>query len=219
MKKKSAVLFTTVVALAMFSGVAYSASGLKLIVNGNVITPEVPPQIIDGSTMVPIRAVSEALGADVQWKEAEQTVIVNQPDRASLQRQIDLLQAALAPESADEVVKAWAKGVKNRNGAAQYALLSAELRKQTAKTYEELNWVTGVSSPWIDSYQVSDSVKAEDGSVSYKVTFQLKTSTGSAGEGTVKVTVGSKDGKWMVTGLSYKDGSDALNGLVVVPGA
>ncbi|MGG1551887.1 hypothetical protein [Paenibacillus ferrarius] len=109
--------------------------------------------------------------------------------------------------------------MKNRNGAAQYALLSAELRNQTVKTYEELNWVTGVSSPWIDSYQVSDSVKAEDGSVSYKVTFQMKTSTGSAGEGTVKVTVGPKDGKWLVTGLSYKDGSNELNGLVVVPGA
>ncbi|MGG1519625.1 copper amine oxidase N-terminal domain-containing protein [Paenibacillus oryzisoli] len=219
MKKKSVVLLSTVVALAMFSGVAYSASGLKLIVNGNVITPEVPPQIIDGSTMVPIRAVSEALGADVQWNEAEQTVTVNQSDRASMQRQIDLLQTALAAESADQAVKTWAKEVKNRNGAAQYALLSPELRSETVKTYEDLNWVTGVSSPWIDSYQVSDGVQADNGSVSYDVGFQLKTSTGSAGEGTVKVTVGMKDGKWMVTGLTYKDGSDELNGLVVVPGA
>jgi len=217
MRKKTTILLSSVIIGVLFSGVAYSASGIKLMVNGHLIQPEVPPQIIDGSTMVPIRAVSEALGANVQWNEAEQTVTVDQAGQASLQRQIELLQSALAPESADDAVNAWAKAVKSRNGAVQYALLGPELQSRTAKTYEELNWVTGVSSPWVGSYQVSNQADVEPGTAAYDVAFQLKTSTGNAGEGTVRVTVGKQDDKWKVMKLETTSGSDVLNGIVIVP--
>jgi hypothetical protein len=67
---------------------------------------------------------------------------------------------------------------------------------------------------------VSDGVQADNAGTGYDVTFQLKTSTGSAGEGTVKVTVGSQqDGKWVITGLQAASGSDTLNGIVIVPQA
>ncbi len=39
-------------------------------------TLEVPAQIINGSTMVPVRFVSEALGANVKWDAAAQTVVI-----------------------------------------------------------------------------------------------------------------------------------------------
>lgn len=42
-------------------------------VNNNIITPEVPPQIIDGRFMVPLRAISEALGATVDWDASTKT--------------------------------------------------------------------------------------------------------------------------------------------------
>ncbi len=45
-------------------------------VNGQAVTMDVPAQILDGSTMVPIRFVSEAIGAQVRWQEAEQLVII-----------------------------------------------------------------------------------------------------------------------------------------------
>ena len=45
----------------------FAASPIKLIVNGQEIKPDVPPQIINGRTMVPVRWVAEALGANVQW--------------------------------------------------------------------------------------------------------------------------------------------------------
>jgi hypothetical protein len=169
--------------------------------------------------MVPIRAVSEALGAKVDWNGDEQTVTVDLPAQASLQRQVDLLRNAIAPASADEAVKLWAQSVQNRNGAAQYALLSPELQSQTAKAYEDMNWVTGLSSPWVDRYEVSDGIQADNAGTSYDVSFQLKTSAGSAGEGTVKVTVESKDGKWLITGLQTASGADALGGIVIVPQA
>jgi hypothetical protein len=140
------------------------------------------------------------------------------PDQAQWERRIELLEAALAPASADEAVNAWADAVKNRNGAVQYSLLSSELKKQTLESYREMNWVTGVSSPWVESYQVSEGVSADDGSTVYDVTFALQTSSGDAGNGTVKVTVGRQDGNWPITGLEYVgDSASVLGGITIVP--
>ena len=43
--------------------------------NGVPLSFDVPPQIINGRTMVPVRTIFEALGAEVSWNEATQTVI------------------------------------------------------------------------------------------------------------------------------------------------
>jgi hypothetical protein len=45
-------------------------------VNGRNMTMDVPAMIIDGSTMVPIRFVSESLGAEVAWNNPTQTVSI-----------------------------------------------------------------------------------------------------------------------------------------------
>jgi hypothetical protein len=45
-------------------------------VNGVRNTPEVPPQIVNGRFMLPLRAVAEAAGADVFWDGATSTVII-----------------------------------------------------------------------------------------------------------------------------------------------
>ncbi|HEY3416948.1 MAG TPA: copper amine oxidase N-terminal domain-containing protein [Armatimonadota bacterium] len=44
--------------------------------NGRTVPLDVPAMIVRGSTMVPLRFVSEALGADVKWLEATQTVSI-----------------------------------------------------------------------------------------------------------------------------------------------
>lgn len=47
---------------------------------GNEIKSDVPPVIKDGRTLVPLRAITEALGAEVQWQQTEQTVLISQGD-------------------------------------------------------------------------------------------------------------------------------------------
>ncbi|MDD4169527.1 MAG: copper amine oxidase N-terminal domain-containing protein [Desulfotomaculaceae bacterium] len=49
-----------------------------IIVNldGEFMTFDVKPVIVDGRTLVPFRAICEALGADVQWSGETQTVTV-----------------------------------------------------------------------------------------------------------------------------------------------
>jgi len=56
------------------------------IVNGSPVTIDVPPMIMDGSTMVPIRFVSEALGAQVGWDDAAQLVAIDTtgPQRSTI---------------------------------------------------------------------------------------------------------------------------------------
>ncbi|MGZ4107311.1 MAG: stalk domain-containing protein [Tumebacillaceae bacterium] len=44
--------------------------------NGQAVTLDVPPQVIHNRTLVPIRFVSESLGADVKWDSVSKTVQV-----------------------------------------------------------------------------------------------------------------------------------------------
>jgi len=46
-------------------------------VNGQRVQMDTPPMVIAGSTMVPIRFLSEALGASVDWNGADQVVMIS----------------------------------------------------------------------------------------------------------------------------------------------
>ena len=48
----------------------------KLYVNNNVTVLDVPAQIVNDRTLVPVRAVSEAFGCNVDWDGDTQTVII-----------------------------------------------------------------------------------------------------------------------------------------------
>jgi hypothetical protein len=47
--------------------VAMTNGESSFTVNGEEVTPDVPQQIIDGRFMLPLRAVGEAIGAEVNW--------------------------------------------------------------------------------------------------------------------------------------------------------
>jgi len=51
-----------------------TALAIDLYVDGWKLEPEVEPVIIGDRTMVPVRAIFEALGADVQWNDVTRTV-------------------------------------------------------------------------------------------------------------------------------------------------
>lgn len=62
---------------------AVAGENIKLIVNGAVVQCDVPPQIINGRVMVPVRFVADALGAEVEWNSATQSVIINSGQTSS----------------------------------------------------------------------------------------------------------------------------------------
>lgn len=49
-------------------------------VNGKTITPDVPHQIVNGRFMLPLRAVGEALNAQVDWDSANKIAYVTQEE-------------------------------------------------------------------------------------------------------------------------------------------
>ena len=80
MKKQ---IITALIAAALFSvSVTYTFTGfadstyndIKVIYDGSELEFEVPPQIINDSTMVPMRAVFEKFGASVKWDGDTQTI-------------------------------------------------------------------------------------------------------------------------------------------------
>ncbi|MHB8997109.1 MAG: copper amine oxidase N-terminal domain-containing protein [Armatimonadota bacterium] len=64
----------TVLAVRDATRVQLTIGELAAMVNGQYVALDVPAMIYRGSTMVPLRFVSESLGADVRWNEATQTV-------------------------------------------------------------------------------------------------------------------------------------------------
>lgn len=73
---RKGILVAVIVILAFVGGALVAASsGLTLVVNGEKVT-NVEAKLIDGSTYVPLRAVSEMLGAKVGYDSATKTVSV-----------------------------------------------------------------------------------------------------------------------------------------------
>jgi Copper amine oxidase N-terminal domain. len=53
----------------------------EVIVNGEKKTIEAPPYIKNGRTMVPVRVISEAFGADVGWNDKTKEVTIRYKDK------------------------------------------------------------------------------------------------------------------------------------------
>ena len=51
-----------------------SNDDIKVLVDGTELTFDVPPQIIDDYTMVPMRGIFEALGYDVEWNPVNKKI-------------------------------------------------------------------------------------------------------------------------------------------------
>lgn len=66
----------TVVAVRNATKVQLTIGELSALVNGQSVALDVPAMMYRGSTMVPLRFVSESLGADVRWNDATQTVSI-----------------------------------------------------------------------------------------------------------------------------------------------
>ncbi|MBR0599624.1 stalk domain-containing protein [Sinanaerobacter chloroacetimidivorans] len=87
MKKKGLILVVLMVLLS--STVVFAASvngtfaGLPIVnvkVNNETLKPSVPGIVLQGSTMLPARAVAESLNAVVSWDQTTMTASIEKPD-------------------------------------------------------------------------------------------------------------------------------------------
>ena len=84
MKKILTLFLIMMICISSLSTIAFTANDeITVIVNGKVIEFEQLPIIEEGRTLVPIRAVCEALGAEVLWDAARETAVITK-DRIML---------------------------------------------------------------------------------------------------------------------------------------
>ena len=77
MRKSLFVIAAVAFAMLFYSlGVAVANSPIKIFVDGKEIKSDVPAQLVNGRTMIPLRVVGEALGAEVSWDAANKAVII-----------------------------------------------------------------------------------------------------------------------------------------------
>ncbi len=89
MKINKLVASLLAVSLLAFPVVQVSADeNISLTVNGKSIETQVPPTIIDGRTMVPVRDIFEACGAKVNW-DANTKTITGEKGNTTVVMQID----------------------------------------------------------------------------------------------------------------------------------
>ncbi|ACL76290.1 stalk domain-containing protein [Ruminiclostridium cellulolyticum] len=141
-----------------------------------------PAKIIGNVMYVPVAYFSEVLKEDVSYDGegirlfTKSTVTPSQFDLQST----EFVRADSAKACADMYTKA----VKERKGVIQYGLMSPQLRTAKKAGFEEMNWVTGVSSPWVTSYNIKD-----NGNGTFKITFHWATSTGKSPDTIATLTV------------------------------
>lgn len=75
MKKILVAVLSLTAALMLFlpasTHAAATNSSLRLILDGNQLEPAVSPYAVKGTTMVPLRIITESLGATLQWDKSE----------------------------------------------------------------------------------------------------------------------------------------------------
>lgn len=85
---KKCLLFTFIVTMSLTSWlepkVLAASDSIKLVVDGEDITSSAVPVIKNSRTLVPLRVITEHLGADIKWNEEDRTVKIIKGDMTVL---------------------------------------------------------------------------------------------------------------------------------------
>ncbi len=103
--KKTIALLLTLVMIASMVTVSMAANDVKIVLDGKEIKSNVAPVIKDGTTLVPARAIFEAIGADVAWNPVAKEVSISTA-AADVKLTIDSLTAKVNGQSKKMVVPA-----------------------------------------------------------------------------------------------------------------
>jgi|GEM_PF-2915711 len=74
MKRNLLFSIFIVIFILVFSTSAFAVSNIKVNINGSSLSFDNPPVIQNNTVLVPMRAIFEALGADVTWDSASKTI-------------------------------------------------------------------------------------------------------------------------------------------------
>lgn len=118
-------------------------------------------------TKVVIRRTQPAAANDVSYVDESHIYLIPQNSKYAYdiyldssgdsQRAVEIAKGIVINSDRIEIrflAGKWAEAVRSRDGKAQYSLMNAQLQKKVYNDYQECNWVTGQSSPWVDGFKV-----------------------------------------------------------------
>ncbi|MBS4174389.1 hypothetical protein [Bacillus sp. FJAT-49736] len=156
--------------------------------------------MIIAALVLGISTASFSATAQVSSNQPKIQVTNKVVQKSSMEEQLEMLEKGVVPTTPALSANTWAKAVKDRNGALQYALFTDKKKAASKKSLERSHWVTGVSSPWVESYRVSQ-IEKKDKSIDYKVEFDLYTSAGKVGIDEAILHLLKKDNQWYINGI------------------
>jgi acid phosphatase class B len=201
MKKKIFTAITVVVFLLSLASSVLAASTIKLFLNGKEFKTTVSSKIVNKKTLSLIRGIAKPLGATVTWDDKNKSLHIEDKEREAQKAQVHLLHEALIPKEPLTAAKTWAEGVKTRNGALQYAVMSSNLKKEYYAKFVEANWSAGVSSPWVESYKVTEKYKIDNEMYRYEVEFTYTDSTKSKFATREDITINKFKDDWLISSI------------------
>lgn len=144
---------------------AYASIGIKI--NNQVLNTDVEPQIVNGRTMVPVRAIFEGVGADVDWNPSSKT-ITGKKDKTTIVMQIG-----------DNIMTINNKAVEMDSAAMIIDERTYAPARYVAEAFGyEVNWNSELKEVSINDKTISSSaVKAETTTKPADVTTTVETST------------------------------------------
>ncbi len=126
-----------------------------------------------GHYYLPMDWLGYLFNARVSYNEAVNILSIQTPDLEQIKSEIERIENALIPDSAEEAVKLWGRGMQTRNGALQYSALSPLLRQEADKSayVRQSYWVTGCSSPQVGPITIESRNELSDTKVEYTISF------------------------------------------------
>lgn len=81
--KKAKFISAALLTVSLAAAPAF-ASDIKLEINGSIVQPTVAPVIENGTTLVPLRIVSQNLGSQVDWNGADRSITITKDGKEIL---------------------------------------------------------------------------------------------------------------------------------------
>lgn len=103
--------------------------------------------------------------------------------------------------SAFQAAELYGFGLQHRNASIQYSIFSKEFKKVMYPQFVELNWVTGVSSPWITKYEVTKETVINPNSEVIEMRIDSATSNGPEPAMLLTISLVKDHNSWVITGV------------------
>lgn len=164
--------------------VNYNVGSISIQDKNIIFSKSSEPFIYNGEAYAPVRIIAENAGCQVYFNKEDNSISISK-DNSKDESKIRLLEEATAyigAVSPEKTIDIWSNGLKERSAALQYVVMTESLKEIYAKSLEENGydfWITGVSSPWVENYEVLKINKLSEDSYEYDIKYNTRTSDGS----------------------------------------